>query len=531
MGAPRAWQSAAAAVLVALPWLNPFASGPSPAVQPWLTTAACTLVLWAVMVAGGSAPRPRLLVPAAAIVGWAVLSQAAVRPEVVMLAGGLLLAGLAAGLARHEAVARGWAWGLLVAAATSAVFGLLQYFGLAAAALPVVNGAEPGHAYANLRQPNLFATLCWLGGAVVLWGPVRLRFAARALLVALFAAGCAASVSRTGLLQAVALITLAASWHGPQRRERLLLCAVGLVAYFAAALLLPLALQSVAGLDPARTLWERLGNDSDCSSRLVLWSNVLELVAERPWAGWGWGELDYAHYMHLYDGPRFCDILDNAHSLPLHLAVELGVPAAILIVGCALAWGWRQRPWREADASRQMAWAVLAVVLLHSLLEYPLWYGPMQVAFGMALGTLLPPRALAAPPAGRLRSGALAAVLLLATGYAAWDYLRVSQIYLPPAQRQPQWRDDTPGHVRRSWLFAGQAGFAELTLAVPARDNAAWMYAQSQRMLHYSPEPRVIERLVESATLLGRRDEAVLHLARYRAAFPLDYAQWRAAAR
>ena len=107
MGAPRAWQSAAAAVLVALPWLNPFASGPSPAVQPWLTTAACTLVLWAVMVAGGSAPRPRLLVPAAAIVGWAVLSQAAVRPEVVMLAGGLLLAVLvrrAAGGDEQDAV-------------------------------------------------------------------------------------------------------------------------------------------------------------------------------------------------------------------------------------------------------------------------------------------------------------------------------------------------------------------------------------------------------------------------------------------
>ena len=55
------------------------------------------------------------------------------------------------------------------------------------------------------------------------------------------------------------------------------------------------------------------------------------------------------------------------------------------------------------------------------------------------------------------------------------------------------------------------------------------MYAASQRVLHYSPEPRVIERALESATYLGHVDEAVLLLARYRAAFPRDYEAWRQA--
>ncbi|HSV82641.1 MAG TPA: Wzy polymerase domain-containing protein [Ramlibacter sp.] len=44
-----------------------------------------------------------------------------------------------------------------------------------------------------------------------------------------------------------------------------------------------------------------------------------------------------------------------------------------------------------------------------------------------------------------------------------------------------------------------------------------------------SPEPRVVERVIEAATMQGRTDEAVLHLARYRAAFPKDYEKWRAA--
>ena len=55
--------------------------------------------------------------------------------------------------------------------------------------------------------------------------------------------------------------------------------------------------------------------------------------------------------------------------------------------------------------------------------------------------------------------------------------------------------------------------------------------AQAQALLHYSPEPRVIEKVIEAATMKGRYDEAVLHLARYRAAFPADYARWRKAQR
>src|SRR5205085_9473049 len=162
-------------------------------------------------------------------------------------------------------------------------------------------------------------------------------------------------------------------------------------AYFAAAVLMPVLLDALTGAMPARTLWGRLGGGQACSSRLVLWSNVLHLIAQKPLAGWGWGELDRAHFETLYEGARFCDILDNAHNLPLHLAVELGVPAALLVCGLGLWWAWRQRPWQEADATRQLAWAVLALIALHSLLEYPLWYGPFQIAFGAALGWLLAP--------------------------------------------------------------------------------------------------------------------------------------------
>ena len=525
------WRIVLAAALALLPWLNPIARGPSPSTTPWLVSATCGIFLWILAATGPQrVALPRgLALAATALVAWAALAHLPLRPEVVMLAGGLLLLVLAAGFARDADVARGLQAGFLFAAAGSAVIGLTQYFGLSSWFAPFFNVTEAGEAYANLRQPNQYATLCWIGAAIILFGTVALpRWSSLALLV-LLAAGSAASVSRTGLLQGLVLTALAASWAGPRRRERLVLCIVAAIAYFAATVLLPVALDAATGAMPARTLWGRMGGAGPaCSSRLVLWSNVLRLIAQRPVTGWGWGELDYAHFITLYPGARFCDILDNAHNLPLHLAVELGVPAALCVCGGALWWAWRRRPWREPDSQRQLAWALLAIILLHSLLEYPLWYGPFQIAFGAALGWLMPRDETAARPSPA-RPLAVAAILLAATAYATWDYTRVTQIYVAPEQRLAPWAGDTLSAIRRSWLFSGQARFADVTLETPDRGTAARIYPLALDVLHYSPEPRVIERAIEAATLLGRDDEAVQLLARYRAAFPKDYEAWRRA--
>ncbi|MEJ8838816.1 PglL family O-oligosaccharyltransferase [Ramlibacter sp. AN1133] len=513
-------------MLAALPWLDPFAGGPSPSVQPWLTSATCGLLLWMLAAAGPARARLRIAWPVLALVLWAAVAGG-VRPEVVFLAGGLLLVAVGTQLGEDDAMVQGVQAGLLLAACLSAVLGLVQYFGLSDALSPWVSRTAAGEAYANLRQPNQYATLSWIGAAVLLWGSLRLRAGVATGLIVLLAVGSAASVSRTAVLQGFVLTLLAAWWNGPQRRVRVAQCAAAALAYFAAAWLLPVLLEALTGALPARTLWGRIGGPEGCTGRLVLWSNVLHLIAQRPLAGWGWGELDYAHFTTLYPGPRFCDILDNAHNLPLHLAVELGLPAAVLVCGGAAVWILRQRPWAEASQRRRLAWAIMALILLHSLLEYPLWYGPFQLAFGAMLGWLVPPGASSARPVRRAPVYASALVLLAATGYAAWDYARVSQIYVPPDERFAAWREDTLAHARRSWLFAGQARFADLTLASVTGANAARMHGLALEMLHYSPEPRVIERAIESATLLGREDEAVQLLASYRAAFPAEYQAWR----
>ena len=514
-------------VLLAYPWVTPFAAGPSSSVQPWLASAMCAALLLALR--GWRAPAfPASLVVALAAVATALRGWPSL--ESVTLLGALLVIVATAGVAGaqpREAFADAAAKAWLAAACINALFALLQYFGAADDLVPWVSSASLGEAYGNLRQRNQLASLLAIGLASLSWFVGR-GMAWRVALGPLFllAAGSAASASRTGALQWIVLLALAAWWRAPRRRQVVVLGAAGLAAYAAFSVLLPLMLTEFRGVAGA-SVFARFTAETGCFSRRVLWSNVFHLIAQRPWAGWGWGELDWAHYMTLYPGERFCDILDNAHSLPLHLAVELGVPVALIACG-GLAWATlRIAPWRETDPARQLALAVLAVILIHSLLEYPLWYGPFEIALGLTFGLLWPSKDEGV--VSRRRANACAVVAATALGaiaYAGWDYHRISQVYLSPESRDARYRDDPLRELHKSWLFRAQVDFAELTITPLTRANAQWTYDSATAMLHYSPEPRVIEKLIESATLLGKKDVAVAQLARFRAAFPKEEAAW-----
>jgi Virulence factor membrane-bound polymerase, C-terminal/O-Antigen ligase len=265
-------------------------------------------------------------------------------------------------------------------------------------------------------------------------------------------------------------------------------------------------------------------------SRLALYSNTLDLIAAKPWLGWGWRELGYAHYS-THFAPRFMELLDNAHNLPLHLAVELGLPFALAFCAALVWWVWRSAPWRETGAARQLAWAVLLLIGLHSLVEYPLWYGPFLMTLGLCVGVLqrvdgqgdgvfLP----------SLRSfvaiKCVAVVVLGFTLYAALDYHRVSQIYMSTESRSRWYGDDALATAQGSVLFTRQARFAELMVTSITPQTAPRVLTLALDLVHYSPEPRVIEALIESATMLHFDDVAVVHLARYKEAYPREYAAW-----
>jgi hypothetical protein len=97
----------------------------------------------------------------------------------------------------------------------------------------------------------------------------------------------------------------------------------------------------------------------------------------------------------------------------------------------------------------------------------------------------------------------VAAVLFIGCLYAAWDFNRVGQIYRQAASRDAAYRDNPLHHAKQSWLFKNQADFAALTTQTVTPDNAADLYPQALRLMHYSPEARVVQRVIDSGKLLG----------------------------
>ena len=524
---------------VALPWLNPFASSPSTAVIPLLVSwmlAACALlaVVELPLVKTRWTLTERVL--CAALCVWLLASLVWV-PQVVdrALTAGLLaslmcvwvMAAVGRRAAVDEALLRWLVVGLLAAAVISAVLGMLQYLGLARELSPWVNQPLKGDAFANLRQRNQFATLTSLG-LVALLGWVAARAKAQSMttrcwsiafvVLNVLAAGVACSVSRTGAMQWVLVGVLMAAWGWRSAKHDagfgkglvwLGIAAPVLVALW--SVLMPwLALQAT-GEWGASMILRVTGQAQDyaaCGGRRVLWANVLTLITQHPWLGWGWGETDYAHFMTGYSSMRFCDMLDNAHNFPLHMALELGVPFALAVMALVAVWVLRRTPWREQNAWRVMAWCLMVVLGLHSLLEYPLWYGPFQMTLGFAIGLLWAARDVPLTEEAQEGPMLVAALLFIGCLYAAWDFNRVGQIYRQAASRDAAYRDNPLHHAKQSWLFKNQADFAELTTQAVTADNAAEVYPHALRLMHYSPEARVVQRVIDSGKLLGHDAQA-----------------------
>jgi hypothetical protein len=556
----QSWPGLASAALLALSWLHASWFGPSvPAVSWWFTATACLLasVLW--------------------LRASATCAPAAVK---FTTRSTQLFCSVA-----------------VLAAIISALMGVLQFVNGAHLVPWLIYPSATQEVFANLRQRNQFASLMVMGWIAVVCGAVWLapvlrpwggrgygRMASITVLMALLSWAVAASGSRTGLLQWLLASALLGWWYWRQRVPRqgslssissvdrvaepapdlhgstapigrwLIAGVVVLLTWVA---VMPLLADAV-GNPHARGLIGRVGAEGSWS-RMALWLNTLGLIAQKPWLGWGIGELAYAHYSTSFapgsmmaiehswavSAGRFMEMPDNAHNLILHMAFVWGVPLTLAGVALVLWLVWRGAPWRERDSMRQMAWGVLLVIGIHSMLEYPLWYGPFFMTAAMCVGILLAPWWRIYWQNNRLayiKCGSTATILgaisaLSGLIYVAYDYHRVSQPYLQPHERATRYADDPYRHAARTWLFQGHAQFAELVIMPlpstqkPSRAQAERMYELASGLMHFSPEPRVIERLIESSVVLGKDDVAAFHLARYREAWPTAYAKWTALTR
>ena len=182
-----------------------------------------------------------------------------------------------------------------------------------------------------------------------------------------------------------------------------------------------------------------------------------------PWAGVGFGEFNFAWTLTPFPG-RPVAFFDHTHNIVLQFAVELGVPLAALVLGL-LCWS-LLAAWRAAqDSARRAALVMVLMILLHSLLEYPLWYAYFLLPAAFAFGLCFQPRDESADAVPASSRPLLIASLLLMLGGvgSVADYSRVVAIFAPAEGAPPLAQRIASGE--RSVFFAHQADYAAATTA------------------------------------------------------------------
>ncbi len=151
------------------------------------------------------------------------------------------------------------------------------------------------------------------------------------------------------------------------------------------ALLAGVLLLLLAGQSLDRKLWE---SGSDFATRAEIYSQTLTAIRERPLLGTGLGSFEA-----VYRGHRTAEIRPGvrmAHNDYLELALELGIPAAVLLVtsvlvlagGCARGVWARRRDYEFPAAGV----AVCILVGAHSLIDFSLQIPAVAAAFSLVLG-------------------------------------------------------------------------------------------------------------------------------------------------
>jgi O-antigen ligase len=153
-------------------------------------------------------------------------------------------------------------------------------------------------------------------------------------------------------------------------------------------LLLAVAAGTVAILGNRFPGW---GTNASIETRMRFWQTTLEAVEAEGLAGSGFGTFEKVYGR--YEDPASVDrfYVNHAHNDYLELALEGGIPAALLLI-IFLAW-WSGRAadawFTTAGRSETKAAAVMsAAILLHSLFDYPLRTAAIASVMAVALAIL-----------------------------------------------------------------------------------------------------------------------------------------------
>lgn len=288
--------------------------------------------------------------------------------------------------------------------------------------------------YGNVGQPNHYASLLSLGivGVWYLGVSGYLRRAAAAALILWLACSLAASASRACWLY-FACVVMLGLWsayrsEASDRKGAVALAWVGVAVLVLQAVIAKSGALGWVGLTSSVARAADVGSNGQ---RLYDWSLALSAIKAHPWLGAGFGGFHgwAIEQMPATPAVPFSKFAEHAHNLPLHLAATMGLPFGLIFLGAIALWLQRQLC-AQMSAERLFAFSGLAVIGLHSMVEYPLWYTYFVIPAGLLCGLLAASdarvRVVRLPVAA---ANVAFAGLVFAVVWVARDYVIVQRAY------------------------------------------------------------------------------------------------------
>ena len=323
--------------------------------------------------------------------------------------------------------------GLFLAIGVSAVLSvgiqLHQWLGLDIYEIWLIAG-QSGRPFANFAQPNQMATFLLWGLLALAWGGVRghIRPTVLVLAAAYLLFGVALTSSRTAWL-GICILGLA-SWYWramlPWRRGPWV-ATILIVGFFAVLWMLPAITQALL-LDARDQDFGDLVRLSG-ESRPQIWTMFLQATTLRPWLGYGWNQVAYAHLAVATEYPALSVLFAHSHNLFLDLVLWCGIPLGLLLSIGLCMWFWR-RLGAIRDAQGLLLFLLVAVVANHAMFELPLHYAYFLLPTGLAIGAVdSRSNALMMSLGKAWIASSMWLVSVTLFGFLVYDYMRVEASY------------------------------------------------------------------------------------------------------
>lgn len=422
---------------------------------------------------------------------------------------------------------------LVIGAELNALAGLIQHYRWHTFLDSVVTVKNASAVYGNIAQPNHFANYLTLALASI--GFLHMRWSLRgwqiALLVLPLLFVLVLSGSRSVWLYLLFMVGISYFW---QRRDKsylpLLKYAIALLLGFA-VMLFVVQIPWLAGVNGKVATMERMFADGTSGGiRLFLWKESLLILGQFPLLGAGFGQFAFQHFQL---GPEMrhvniTGLYNNAHNVVMQLAAETGLAGLLILLGTLGLWGWQC--WREQrTVAHWWCYVLLAVLGIHSLLEYPLWYAYFIAIVAFTLG-LMESKAyrLELRWVGRISVGAMLLLGVLSLGqlYIGYKKLEVTLSLRPVANDDATYVSRLRDSLVEVYQYPLLRPYAELFMTgmiEVGTDHLAEKLTLNEHAMRFVPIAPVVYRQAWLLALAGRLPEAKIQLQRALWSYPVEY--------